>query len=118
MNDAPVLGVTPVAELNAANALPQGLTHVVMFRLRERDEETLGAIQERIRGLMGKVPSLLALEVGVDVLCSERSFDVVLIARFASLDGLAAYQTHPAHQQVLAFLAQHVAASVAVDYLG
>lgn len=92
------------------------ITHVVLFKLKERDEANIAAARDVLRGLEGKVPTLRQLEVGIDVLRSERSYDLALVARFDDLDGLQAYQVHPAHVPVLTYLRAACDAIVAVDY--
>lgn len=90
------------------------LTHVVLFQFhRVQDAEKT---KELLLSLQGKIPELRGIEVGVDVLRSERSYDLALITRFDSLFDMHAYQVHPSHQEVLAFIKTVVKASVAVDY--
>ncbi len=92
------------------------LTHVIMFKLKDRRPENAAALADRLRGLKGAIPSLRHLEVGVNVIPADRAYDVVLIARFEDRAGLDDYQEHPAHLPVLAY-AREVAASItAVDY--
>ena len=92
------------------------LTHVVMFRLKQPTPENRAAVIAALQSLEGRVPSLRGLEVGGDVLGTERSYDLVLIARFDDRAGLAAYQTHPEHVRVLAVLSELTSSSAAVDY--
>lgn len=92
------------------------ITHVVCFKLKERNEETAQAVKEKLLSLQGRVPTLLSIEVGVDVLHSERSFDVVLISKFASLADLDAYQVHPYHVEVGQYVRSVSEKSIAVDY--
>ena len=46
----------------------------------------------------------------------ERSYDIALITKHASWEGLDAYQVHPVHQGVGVHMQQVVERSVAVDY--
>lgn len=78
------------------------LTHVILFKLKQPNETAIAEALARLRALDGAVPSLRGLEVGRDIVRSERSYDVALIARFDDLDGLIAYQQHPAHLPVVA----------------
>lgn len=94
------------------------LTHVVLFKLKEATPQVIAETVATLRGLEGNVPSLRALEVGEDILRTERSYDVGLIARFDSLEGLEAYQLHPAHQEVLAYMRGVTERAVAVDFEG
>ncbi len=49
------------------------------------------------------MPSLRSMEVGIDFMGSERSYDLVLIATFDDEAGLAAYDKHPSHEEVRAY---------------
>ncbi len=99
-----------------APACGPALSHIVLFKLHDPRPETLTEAMTRLRQLVGQVPTLRSLEVGVDVLHSGRSYDLALIARFDDRAGLEAYQIHPAHQETLAYLRSITAASVAVDF--
>jgi heme-degrading monooxygenase HmoA len=43
-------------------------------------------------------------------------FDVVLISDFDSMDDVHAYQVHPAHQEVAAYIRSVVSGRAAVDF--
>ncbi len=62
------------------------------------------------------MPTLRSMEVGVNELESERAFDLVLIAAFDDMEGLHAYDRHPAHEAVRAFIKARRTATVSVDY--
>lgn len=92
------------------------ITHVVLFRLIDRSPESINRTKEALLDLKGKIPGLRRLEAGSDVLKSERSYDLALIARFDSLKDLEAYQVHPAHVEVVKYIAKVKESSIAVDY--
>ena len=69
-----------------------------------------------LRALMGVVPSLKSMEVGLDFKGSERSYDLVLIALFEDEAGLEAYDAHPAHGEVRKFIRAHRTGTVSVDF--
>lgn len=92
-------------------------THVVFFRLVDPNEENLGRAKDILEGMRGNIPQLKYLEVGVDVLHSERSYDIALITRFDSLDDMQQYQVHPYHvNEVLSNLRPMLKGSASVDY--
>ena len=88
--------------------------HVVMFTLK--DPAQLEPTVEVLRAMAGRIPTLRAVEVGVEARPSERSADVCLVTRFDDWEGLDAYAVHPHHQQVLDHMATVVARSVKVDW--
>lgn len=93
------------------------LTHVVLFKLKDRSQASVAQARARLDTLAGNVPTLLSIEVGEDVLHSGRSYDLALIARFDDLAGLEAYQIHPVHVPVLAYMREAAEAIVAVDFI-
>ena len=92
-------------------------THIVFFKLSEPSEENVKRVKEILDGMKGKIPVLKYLEVGADVLHTERSYDIALITRFDSLEDMQQYQVHPYHvDEVLANLRPMLKGSVAVDF--
>ena len=69
-----------------------------------------------ILALKGVVPSIGEISVGPDVVGGS-NWDVALVADFADQAALDAYQTHPDHQIVVAYVRSVVADRVAVDFV-
>jgi len=90
------------------------MNHVVFFRFASQDLAAEAA--RRLRAMEGHVPSLASIEVGVDQLRTERSWDLCLITRFADADAFAAYRVDPVHQEVLAWMKANAKASAVVDW--
>jgi diamine N-acetyltransferase len=98
--------------------IPKPLTHVVLFKLKDRSPEVVIATAEVLRSMEGKIDPLQEIEVGVNVIPSARAYDIALLTRFASLTDMHLYQDHPIHQGVLAHMREVMEASVAVDFEG
>lgn len=92
------------------------LTHVVFFKLF--DLADAAEVRDRGLAMREKVPPIRHLEIGVDVVRSERSWDVCLLARFDDRAGLDAYLAHPDHVAFAAWLAPRRERSCVVDYEG
>ena len=92
------------------------VTHIVLLKLRDRSPEARQRIGELLASMEGQVPQLTSLEVGCDVLQTDRSYDVALIARFATWDDAEDYQEHRYHRQVLAELQPALDSAIVVDY--
>lgn len=93
------------------------VTHIVLFRLKDRSPDTIRAAQEKLLSMNGRVDLLRHLEVGLDVIHSARSYDIALYTRFDSLADLQAYQVHPYHGGEVAPFMREVSEAVAVvDY--
>ncbi len=92
-------------------------THVVLFKLRESDEENVKKARNILLSMRGNIPELKYIEVGVDVLHTDRSYDLALITRFSSEDDMERYQTCDYHVNgVLKNLRPMLESSVALDY--
>jgi len=92
------------------------ITHVVLAKLKDQSPQNIEATQALLRSLNGRIPSLRHLEIGKDIVRSERAYDIALIAKFDDLDGLRAYQTHPVHVPVSNRLRELAISIVVVDY--
>lgn len=88
--------------------------HVVCQKFAEKQDAHQAA--EMLRALVGVVPTLKSMEVGIDFMGSERSYDLVLIAEFDSEEDLHAYDAHPAHGEVRKFIRAHRTGTVSVDF--
>ena len=92
------------------------ITHIVLFKLKDNSEEAVARTAAVLRDMEGKIDELKSIEVGIDVLHSERSYDISLITKFDSMADLEAYQVHPVHKKVIEHMMQVREASVSVDY--
>lgn len=70
----------------------------------------------RMLALRGRIAGIEHLELGRDILRDARSWDLLLIMRFASVAALREYQQHPEHLQVMQFNQPHVAEVASVDF--
>lgn len=95
------------------------ITHIVLFKLAEPTAENLAATRDKLLSMNGRIELLRHLEVGVDLVRSERSYDIALTTRFDSLEDLQAYQIHPYHAgEVIPHMKAVCSSIVAVDYEG
>ena len=92
------------------------ITHIVTFKFTDRSAEHLASCKAKLDGLLGVVPSLRSMVVGINVVDSPRAHDLGLIASFDDLDGLQAYQVHPAHEEVATYLRSVAETIAAVDF--
>ncbi|SHK59548.1 Stress responsive A/B Barrel Domain [Pseudonocardia thermophila] len=92
------------------------ITHVVLFRFRPDARRHLESARAALASLDGQVPELRSISVGVNVLASDRAYDLGLVAQFDDLDALAAYRAHPAHRAVAATVDDHCTSTISVDY--
>ena len=90
------------------------IKHVVCQKFADKQDAQQAA--EMLRALVGVIPSLKSMEVGIDFLGSERSYDLVLSAEFENEECLHAYDAHPAHGEVRKFIRAHRTGTVSVDF--
>lgn len=90
--------------------------HVVLIRLKDATPELRTEVQGKLLGMRGQIEPLKSIEVGVDVIHSERSYDIALLTAFESLSDMQAYQVHPLHQEVLTYLKLVSNSSISVDF--
>jgi len=98
------------------------IRHIVMFKLKKtQPEESLDRIKNQIKlrleSLPGKINVIRRMEVGINVVKSDRAFDLALVSSFDSLDDLETYRVHPAHQEVVSYIAEFKDQSAAVDFI-
>lgn len=92
------------------------LRHFVFLKFRDgTSQEHVSAFCERMLALLGAIEVIEHLEIGRDELHDARSWDLVLIMKFASVDTLRQYQRHPEHLAVMAFNEPFVANVASVD---
>lgn len=91
------------------------IKHIVCFKLKEGTD--VEKTKEILLSMKGKVPEIKDIEVGVDFLHSERSYDIILQITLESEAALTDYQNDEYHCSVVK---KHMHAvrtgSIAVDY--
>ena len=93
------------------------LQHYVFLRYRPGTKsEHVTAFCERLLALRGSIGEIRRLAIGRDELHDARSWDLILIMEFDSVDALRAYQAHPAHKALMAFNDPYVADVASVDF--
>ncbi|CAM4061073.1 Dabb family protein [Paenibacillus alkaliterrae] len=92
------------------------ITHIVCFKLKDNSAESVERTAQVLRDMEGQIDELMSIEIGIDVLHSERSYDIALITKFESMKALEAYQVHPVHKKVIEHMLQVREASVSVDF--
>ena len=93
------------------------LRHYVFLKYRdETSDEHIAAFCERMLGLRSAIEGIQNLEIGRDELHDARSWSLVLIMVFASVDALRAYQRHPQHLTLMAFNDPFVENVASVDF--
>lgn len=95
------------------------IRHVVAWQLATDDDalkkQQATRIATSLVALGDIIPEILTISAGAEALF-EANWDVALVADFADQAALETYQSHPAHQEVGAYIRSVVSARVAVDF--
>ena len=93
------------------------IVHIVMFQFKEENKKpNIIQAKQMLENLMGAVPTLKSIDVGLNFSQEERAMDMSIITTFESKQGLDAYAVHPEHAKVVDFLKTVVEYSKVVDY--
>lgn len=96
------------------------IKHIVMWNVRgdttEEKREAAAFLKTRFEGLIGRIPGMTCLEVGIDMSDVSYACDVVLYSEFESQEALDAYASHPEHTRVRQELGDMRIARHQVDY--
>ncbi len=96
------------------------IRHVIMWKFVDEydgmnKDEIMSAIEEKFAHLKKVIPEIKSMSVERDVLRSERSFDMIYITEFESLETLNIYRVHPEHVKVAGFIGAVRSAQAVTD---
>lgn len=93
------------------------IKHIVCFKLKDNSPAECEKAKEVLMSMKGNVDLLHDIEVGVDFLHSERSYDIILQVILDDANALDAYQKDEYHCSVVKKHMHAVAeSSIAIDY--
>jgi hypothetical protein len=98
------------------------IKHIVFFGLAENaagktKAENATIIKSELENLKNVIPQIKMIEVGINHPDAPAgNTDIALYSEFDSLADLNAYQIHPEHQKVAAYIAKVRISRYAVDY--
>ena len=101
------------------------IRHSIMWRITDEyegmtKEEIMNKLEELFSYLKKTIPEIRSMTLERDVLHTERSYDLIYITEFDSLEDLETYRVHPEHVKVAQFVgavrtAQAVTDSIASE---
>lgn len=97
------------------------IKHIVMWDidegLDEKDKlDRVLIFKEKIESLKDKIDVVLEIEVGIDILRSESSKDLVLYSVFKDFDDLKFYQEHEEHLKAVSYGKDLLKNRIVIDY--
>lgn len=90
------------------------LVHVVLMKFSDAGDAA--EARTRLEKLAGAVPAIRSLRVHLDELHTEVSWHLHLVTTHQDADDLRAYQQHPAHLELGAWLRPLLTSRAVVDY--
>lgn len=92
-------------------------THIVLFKVKEPTQENLEFLKKTFLSMEGNITELKKLEVGVDVIGSDRSYDIGIITRFDSKEDYLAYDINEFHvEKVKKVIGPYMECSKTLDF--
>lgn len=93
------------------------IRHVVLIRWKpEFPTEARETWLADVRRLPAQIEVLRALDAGPDVLGLSRSWDSAIVADFDTVEDIATYTDHPAHQPLIAVSGAGAEVIASVDF--
>jgi hypothetical protein len=94
------------------------IVHIVMFKFKDENKSSnIQEVTKRLNALVGLIPTLKSMEVGINFTISERAFDLSLYSTFDTKEDLDAYAIHPEHLKVVELIKSVTVESKVVDYI-
>ncbi|MCC8154292.1 MAG: Dabb family protein [Tannerellaceae bacterium] len=97
------------------------IKHIVMWKFREGAEgktrrESACWMKEQLEKLVGIVPEIYSLEVGVNTKDDEMAYDAVLITTLEDEAAMKRYKIHPEHVKISNYCKKLRESRTVVDY--
>lgn len=97
------------------------LKHIVMWRFidgangKSKEEHSLW-VKEHLEALVGVIPEIRSLEVGVNICVAGTAYDAVLVSAFDDAASMERYKVHPEHVAVAGYFKGITEGRAEVDY--
>lgn len=92
-------------------------THIVLFKAKEPTKENLQLLEKTLLSMKGNIKELKELEVGIDLVRSDRSYDIGIITRFDSKEDYLAYDINEFHvEKVKKVIGPYLEGSKTLDF--
>ena len=92
------------------------IVHNLLLQRKDRSSENIDMAKNLLSALNGNVEVIRDLKVAADIRRAESSYDLALIARFATKEDFQSYLVHPFHVQVGTQLKDHIASAASVCF--
>lgn len=75
------------------------IKHIVMWKFKENQEETMNQFLQGLNDLKDIIPEIKSMETGVNI-NPKNEYDAILISEFENFEDLEKYKNHPEHIKV------------------
>ena len=84
------------------------IKHIVMWKFKEEaegksKEDNIKIIKKDLEDLVGQIPQIRSLEVGINKTEDKTAYDAVLVSTFDTMDDLRTYKEDPRHKKAAAY---------------
>ena len=76
------------------------IVNVVMLKLKERTEENIAALQQKLLEMNGNIEQLKEIKVEANIRSGATGFDILMITKYDSMREFNEYMSHPLHMSV------------------
>ena len=92
------------------------ITNNLLIKLKDRTNENIAKTRDVLLSMRGQIEVLRDVRVELDIRHGPSSYDLMLIAQFASMQDLEAYLVHPLHVKVAQYIASVLETAASVCY--
>ena len=97
------------------------IKHIVMWKFKDvaegkSREENIAVVKDGLYSLIGQISEIRNMEIGVDVMHTAASMDMMLLVEFDSVEDLKAYAADPRHLSVAEYIGKVVSSRIVLDY--
>lgn len=72
--------------------------------LKLKDSDNAKEVQSVLLGMKGKIEVLIEIQVEENIRFGQSSYDLLLITKFASIEDMDRYLSHPIHLEVASYI--------------
>lgn len=92
------------------------IKHIVMWTLKEKNQDKALEIKKGLEGLKEKLSYIKFIEVGINFNTTDSAYDIVLNSDFETKEDLQKYQVSEEHLKVAVIVKDAVSKRAVVDY--
>lgn len=93
------------------------INHYILIKYkRDTPREHIERFCQKMLALGEELPTVKKLEMGLDIVHDDRSWDLLISMQLSSIDTLRDYQAHPSHKAVIAFNHPYVDDVASIDF--